>query len=251
MKRMYVPFLIASLIAAPYQIAHGESAKVTGGMNCKDFGAFDVYIDGELDSTTVEKVRKLFEERRDRKCNLTGYRSTINSPGGNVVAAMAIGRMYREAQMPLVVDEGAVCVSACVLVLAGATTRAVQGKVGIHRPYFDKDIAGMTPDKVRASYKATLESIRDYFRDMNVSETLADDMLRIEPAKVRFLSAAELNYYGLTPRDPITQEMLDVAEAQKYGLDRREYIRRKAIIESECGQQQYLDCYRRILQSGR
>jgi hypothetical protein len=257
MKRIYVPLLIASLIAVTFQIAHGESANVTGGVKChsKTFGTFYLHIDGELDSTTVEKVRKLLEERKHSKCPMNGDASTINSLGGSVVAAMEIGRMYRQAEMPLSVEEGAVCVSACVLVLAGATTRAIQGKVGIHRPFFDKEIAGLTSDKVRTSYKATIETLRGYFRDMNVLETLADDMLRIEPANVRFLSDAELNYYGLTPRDPITQEILDVGQAQKYGIDRREYIRRKAMVDGECWRlttlDEQLDCRDRILRLGR
>jgi len=73
-----------------------------------------------------------------------------------------------------------------------------------------------------------LQDIRSYFREMNVSEQLADAMLRVEPKNIRFLDYDALRLYGLTAVDPVEQETLDLQEAQSFQLDRQEYIKRKA-----------------------
>lgn len=69
---------------------------------------------------------------------------------------------------------------------------------------------------------------------MNVSERLAEDMLRIEPANARYLTRGEMDAYGLTERDPVYQETLDLDEARRLGLDRGEFTRRKLRTEREC-----------------
>jgi hypothetical protein len=111
-----------------------------------------------------------------------------------------------------------------------------RGMVGIHRPYFDLPSGSqpLTPDEVRGSYQQMLQEMRAYLREMNVSERLADDMLAIEPADVRYLSNKQLDDYGLRYIDPIEQETIDLQEAQHWGLDRREYMRRKALQKTNC-----------------
>jgi hypothetical protein len=61
----------------------------------------------------------------------------IDSPGGNLAASMAIGRMMRKERIWLLIPRGGKCVSACTMILAGRRSDVVRWKVGIHRPYFD------------------------------------------------------------------------------------------------------------------
>src|SRR5262245_29420016 len=79
-----------------------------------------------------------------------------------------------------------------------------------------------------------LQEIRSYLREMNVSEQLADAMLRIEPAKFRLLYDATLIRYGLTATDPIEQETRDLQDAKSSGLSRQEYMRRRSIAGRMC-----------------
>jgi hypothetical protein len=109
-------------------------------------------IEGEIDAATVDKVRRLFDEQHEVfakggttdvaarpgssiKCTAYGVGYEINSQGGDVNAAIAIGRMFRKERAHLQVNENSVCISACVLILAGAVERPVSGAIGIHRPY--------------------------------------------------------------------------------------------------------------------
>jgi ATP-dependent protease ClpP protease subunit len=259
---------------------HQGSAKVTGSISCSGTAVgLSMDIDGEIDSATVESVRKLFGQYHEReakvkagsiKCDAAfdaaayGVHYGINSPGGSVPSAMAIGRMFRKENAGLGVN--GICISACVLILAGAVDRNFQegSKVGIHRPYLATTPQQTpTPDQVKKSYGAMLQDIRSYLREMNVSEQLASDMLGIPPERVHILTPSELWVYGLAGVDPAEQQRLaieeearEVQEANQLGLDRREYIRRKAIGEDLCAKRatgdyaEFWNCKQRVLKSG-
>jgi len=98
-----------------------------------------------------------------------------------------------------------------------------------------------------------LNDLRAYLREMNVSERLAEDMLRIHPAEAYYLTPADLEAYGLSSRDPVYQEMLDVKEARELGLGRQEYIQRKALSERVCppmsAAQGWRECYDQIMRA--
>jgi ATP-dependent protease ClpP protease subunit len=111
----------------------------------------------------------------------------INSRGGSVAAAMAIGRMLRKEHAWLEVKGD--CISACVLILAGAVDRhfGKSGVVGIHRPYLALTAQqNPTPDQIKRDYGAMLQDIRSYLREMNVSEQLANDIVSYPTGKGSF-----------------------------------------------------------------
>jgi hypothetical protein len=193
-------------------------------------------IVGTIDSLTLEKFKRLIDGFHDRarreKKDLNIRPVALNSRGGSVAAAMAIGRILRRERLQAIVPFDGECYSACVLIFAGAVQRT--GKVGIHRPYLEVSRQEMSAEQVRESYQRMLQEIRSYFCEFNVSEHLADAMLRIEPAKVRLLDDIALADYGLTPTDPIEQETEDLQDAKSWGLSRQEYIRRKSIAARMC-----------------
>jgi ATP-dependent protease ClpP protease subunit len=225
-------------------------ARVEGRVKCyKSVGNnecyFTIWLTGEIDSSTVNDVKQVLDRRQvwvaaeKEEIGLgpgLGHEFYIDSPGGNLAAAIAIGRMIRKERLTLVITKGHECVSACVMVLAGAAHRGIYGRVGIHRPFFELSIGSepMTPDKVKTNYQKMLQEIRAYLREMNVSERLADDMLAIDPADVRYLSINQLYDYGIKGVDPVEQETIDLQAAQALGLDRREYMRREAVRKEQC-----------------
>jgi ATP-dependent protease ClpP protease subunit len=186
MNRIILP--LAFLFVAVSHQALGESARVGGSVDCiYEYwcSAKDMEIVGTIDSLTVEKFKHLIDsvhERaaRERKdLHLTHTSLGLNSPGGSVAAAMAIGRILRKERLEVIVPFDGECYSACVLVFAGAVWRMNAGKLGIHRPYLEVSRQEMSAENVRESYQRMLQEIRSYFREMNVSEQLADAMLRL------------------------------------------------------------------------
>jgi ATP-dependent protease ClpP protease subunit len=224
-----------------------ESTAVRGGFGCDRSSegsvcfadgtchcGFLIDIEGEIDSTTVDKVRSLFNIRHAHMGEGDeGF--NISSLGGDIVSAMAIGRMFRKERAWISTGPNGVCVSACVLILAGAVERPLLGKIGIHRPYIPTTPqSSLTASAIKEAYEHILRDVRAYLREMNVSEQLLDDMLAVEPEKVRYLTKSDLTRYGLTEVDPVEQqtraienEVRNIQEANQLGLDRREYTRRK------------------------
>src|SRR6202165_3264803 len=107
-----------------------------------------------------------------------------------------------------------VCFSACVFILAGAVDRQIgkSDQVGIHRPYLrSTPEKPLEADQVKQAYSRTLQDMRSYLREMNVSQRLADDMLATEPENNRILTEAELKAYRLMGVDPAEQQRRGIA----------------------------------------
>jgi hypothetical protein len=170
---------------------------------------------------------------------------SLNSNGGDVAAAMAIGRILRREEKSAVIGASDVCVSACVLVLAGATHRAIfGGKVGIHRPFVAQD-AALTPELQKAQYATIERSVRQYLSEMNVDARLYDDMFRISPSNIKYLTTSELRAYGLEGSDPYVEQSYYARRAKDLGISTQELLRRQALGDKQCRQPKtdYGKCY--------
>ena len=97
-----------------------------------------------------------------------------------------------------------------------------------------------------------LRDMRSYLREMNVSEQLADEMLKTRSSDIRYLSPDEQDQFGLDTFDPVEREVRDVEHAQKLGLDRREYNRRDSLVLKVCPLDSgYANCYEEVYKTGR
>jgi hypothetical protein len=149
------------------------------------------WLKGEI---LPQDARMLAERRRP------GMVVNLDSGGGHVLSAMAIGRLLRQMNAVARVEARASCSSACVLVLAGAPVRVVQpgAVIGVHRPYDPKGFqlsAGQKGNK-----DAMLDSlVRSYLREVRVPPALYDAMLNAPQG--RTLSPSELSWYGLNANE--------------------------------------------------
>lgn len=254
-----------------YQPALASSAQVGGTIDCVSLSwectLKEIKIVGEIAPSTFEDFRRIIDGVHERavlekkEAALTLELVELNSPGGSVAAAMSIGRILRKERLNAFIPDGGVCYSSCVLIFAGAVVRSppemTGGKLGIHRPYFQEvPKEAVSAEGVTDSYRKILDEIRSYLREMNVSERLADDMLRIEPDKIRLLNDASLKSYGLTDTDPIEQETEDLGEAQLWGISsRKDLIERRSQAAKACpGRFGVPDvgslCYQAVMKTG-
>jgi len=107
--RFIFQLLIFVLLFGPN--AHAEFAKVEGRINCSTFGGkvecpFAIWVSGEIASSTVSEVKELLDRRRTWIGGEHENSFYIDSPGGNVAAAMAIGRMIRKERLTVLVWKG-------------------------------------------------------------------------------------------------------------------------------------------------
>ncbi len=234
-------FVLTIIVLVAAGVAWADNVRTTWSclnVNHKKICSFGITIQGEITPTTLDDVKGAFADRKRMMSREGGLSDLwmihLDSPGGDVQTAFAIGRLFRALDAPVEIDKDETCISACVLILAGATHRIINGKVGIHRPYFETPRDAVDYGKVQSAYHAMTYQIRTYLREMNVSDRLADDMMIVPPERVRFLSDIELMNYGLGIVDPVTAEQIDLSEAQKFGIDRREYMRRKELAHTLC-----------------
>jgi hypothetical protein len=218
-------------------------------------------IKGEINTDAVTMVKKYYEKitknmEPDLALCAVGLCGAIaivvvelDSLGGDVDAAIEIGRFFRakDAGVEMHVPRQARCASACLLILAGGTNRRVEGNLGIHRPFLAAPLRSTTTENVKNAATKTQERLRAYFREMNISERLADDMMMIPTDQMRWLTSQEISVYGLGVEDPVTKETGLLKEAQKYGLSRMDYEARVRRARTLCKSGDPPDCSEKIM----
>lgn len=158
----------------------------------------------------------------------------IDSAGGDVMAALQIGRVFRSAEkLALVVPAGSKCNSSCVFLLAGARSRIVLGTVGIHRPY-STNTGSFTYQETQKRINKLEAEIKTFLHEMNVAEDLYLQMRTVPPENMKILSDEELVRFGLTKVDPVQEEVSDSNKAMEYGLSKVEYLKRKKVVGTKC-----------------
>jgi len=116
----------------------------------------------------------------------------VDSEGGEMFAAMEIGRVLRGADASIAIERGAVCNSACVFVLMGAKRRSLArgARVGIHRP-------SLSEGGRDADVDALADQIGWYAKQMDVSPAIASAIMVVPSEGMRFLTVAELDAFGI------------------------------------------------------
>jgi membrane-bound ClpP family serine protease len=125
---------ILFLVAVPFQLTRaGTISGLPGGMKCADIFnngnercVFTIEI-GEITPQTLDGIKKLLDYKRESNKQLLGSMVFLNSPGGKVHSAFQIGRLLRNEGLPVTIEKGARCVSACVFILAAARHRTIYG----------------------------------------------------------------------------------------------------------------------------
>ena len=132
----------------------------------------------------------------------------LDSPGGNIIEALAIGREIRRRFMFTAVGQNMECNSACVFVLMAGVHRRVGGKVGLHRPAFDPaSFADLSPTAARGRYNALVEQLRQYYVDEMGGSPEAFQIIMSTPSgSIRYLSLTEMSALGIIGEDPAWAE---------------------------------------------
>lgn len=157
----------------------------------------------------------------------------LNSLGGDVDAAMDMGRALRKAQIPVVVPQRMQCASACVFVYAGGVLRINYGEIKIHRPYaasFDGSF-----EALQEKFKRMELNVKKYLQAMNVSDQLFDRMIQIPPEKTETLSLEDIDRLGIGFKDPVYDNYLDQMAARQNGVALAAWLKAKNKARSECG----------------
>lgn len=151
----------------------------------------------------------------------------LDSRGGEVVAAMRIGRLLRQHTAWVWVDKGAECASACVFILAGGVERniATGARVLLHRPYFDpRFFAELSAADAQHLYRKLADMSKEYLKDMGMPDALFERMLKVPSQKAELLSPRDLETLRLEGSDPAFEEWNRANMQKSWGDDRLRQI---------------------------
>jgi hypothetical protein len=160
---------------------------------------FKIVISGPINVATLVDFSRALVDPRIAKTRAPSVE--LDSPGGSIPAAMAIGGFVRSGGLRTAVAWRRTCDSACALILvAGIERSAGLGSVSIHRPRYEAGRAGEDAiPRVRERYNEVLASMRDYLKHMGPGEELLEAMLAVPSGRLRPLSQHELRAFGLSP----------------------------------------------------
>jgi hypothetical protein len=193
---------------------------------------FDIDIKGALTDETTAAMQQVMAKYRPRvgPNDLDPWFAVnIDSPGGEIHAAMELGRLFRSNHVAVQLFNTASCGSSCVLTWVGAPSRWGQADTPrfiIHRPFGFAD-SGESLAGSSHRWKTVQAEIHQYLLDMNIPPSLLDLMNEVPSEDGRLLTPEERTRYLMTVDDPALTEIKDAQEARKRGIDRFEYLARK------------------------
>jgi hypothetical protein len=135
----------------------------------------------------------------------------LNSPGGDVLAAIELGEEIRKQWAWTAVDDDGECFGACVLVLAAGVRRTpTPENVGLQRMNFDqKEFASMSHDRAKQKYTGLAKRVETYLARMGMPKKLFQEMTTQQSSdKVRLLDASRLKTLGLDGSDPAYEQWM-------------------------------------------
>jgi hypothetical protein len=139
----------------------------------------------------------------------------LNSPGGSVTDALAMGRLIREKKFATEVEAGKYCASSCPLLFAGGVERRAGEKaaIGVHQVAAISSASAMPRDEMDVAQRISARCQR-YLGDMGLNlqvwvhamETPHDKLFIFKPDELRSLNivtaAAPIASPAPTPPPP-------------------------------------------------
>lgn len=132
---------------------------------------------------------------------------SFNSNGGNVVAAIAYGRMIRALGLSTFQLRSSQCASACALAFVGGVIRKAEpGSIGVHQSSFAPETA-IDGQTAVAAVQALTAQIMGYLVEMGVDPQLLQLSLSVPSDDMRYLTASEMASYKVTVDGPISADV--------------------------------------------
>src|SRR5262245_29312727 len=160
-----------------------------------------------LDSKTFESAIQDLGSRR--------LYTRLDSAGGDVFAAMHIGRLIRKHDGVTIISVPSRCYSGCALLFIAGVMRHNVGELGLHRPY---QVAVLQDQQTNEKQlQRLLERIKQYVAEMGIAEDFYDQMINTEASHTALYRMD--NYANLVPEmDPGYREVQFAYGARRYGM---------------------------------
>lgn len=196
---------------------------------CRERGVVRLHYRGKIAADFADLVERVaaMAKRMDIDTRILD----IDSAGGQVEDGIRAGDAIGASQWTIWVREGAVCHSACVLILAAGDNRLISGDVGIHRMIRMRSNA-TTRDELNQELHAVHAQLKTYLERNGAAVAIADLMMTVPSRDLRLLTQAELQAYGLDGANAAQEDLERIRLLRRCGED---FLRRKEAFAHEFG----------------
>jgi hypothetical protein len=150
----------------------------------------------------------------------------LDSDGGDVLAAMRIGRLIRKLEGRTTVVARAKCHSACALIFIAGVERTNLGEIGLHRPYLDTDA-----ELLKSHLPMLYAQVKDYVAEMGIADSFVQKMMDTDSSKMTLYGGKDS--LALIPKyDPKYEDARISREARRYGVAAAEIRQREHDAET-------------------
>lgn len=224
--------MVAMLLAATLTV------KADIQIDRPDDDAIVIGIMGTITARDSKSVQDISNEMARKRLQVY-----FDSEGGDVSAAITIGRLVRNYDGWTLIGDGAKCYGSCALIFISGVVRLIagSGELGIHRPY----PASAPPNReaIEKQVSLTLSTVKDYVAEMGITDSFYQQMVNTQPPKIVVYELD--NYEKLVPRtDPTSADVATAREARNYGITASEMRQRNQEARrcSNLPAQKWLDC---------
>lgn len=184
-----------------------------------------VFLSGEITRADVDSMAAMARLLRSGKQKLADNTVWLASSGGDIDAAMQMGRQLRELGAFTFVGKDDQCLSACTFAFMGGERRSVAGLLGIHRPFFPYTQNFLDRQQ---RFRHLQQVLKGYIEEMDFPASLYEAVMLVPPETIKMLSAAELKTFYLEGISPSSEDLADAAEARRLDLSMADYMKFKA-----------------------
>lgn len=149
-----------------------------------------ISFDGEIVEGDADRLRKFVLE-----IGALPRTIILNSRGGDIRESVEIGKFIRAALVQTGVESGRECSSACFIIWASSVRKfpgiAIignsTGRIGLHRPYFNKALYGqLGTARASADYAKHEHYVRNYLDESKIPTDIVDVMFLTSSADVKY-----------------------------------------------------------------
>jgi hypothetical protein len=217
-------FLITGVIVVACFVATALAAKAAEMKIARDYGV-QITITGMITDQDAKQFQTMAGEleRADFAAVM------LDSTGGNVSAAINIGRLIRKVDgWTTTIGK---CYSSCALIFIAGVRRFNRGELGLHRPYFSA--APESRETIEKAVPLMLSTLKNYVAEMGITDRFYEQMVNTEPSQMVVYKGVDVA--ALVPeQDPVYAEIVVASEARANGVTTSEMRRRDKAAEENC-----------------
>jgi hypothetical protein len=176
-----------------------------------------ISITGTITNRDADEFQRISKELEYAKGPFYNFLLALDSEGGDVSAAISIGRLVRKYDGITVISENSNCYSSCALIFIAGVERRIHpcGELGLHRPYLSS--TPQSRDTIETEVPIMLSQVRSYIVEMGITDNFYQQMVNTEPSQMVIYNCND--YTGLVPlSDPTYAEIENAYEARMHGV---------------------------------